>query len=120
MSIKEKAKNPQDIVVKNTQGYSDYAVNMHLMNFQMQKFIELYADGKHYQPSIAVMENTYGLKKSRDINIVFSPDKKAEEFKRVEKLKIRYIDILFESGIYEFTFKTEDIKNIPKLIIDKK
>lgn len=104
-----------DIMYKNVRDYREYAERTYNMNFEMEEFITLSADGKEYSPVLSAMENIYGLDSKRNILFVFAPNGKSDHtFQEAEKLDFIYKDELFDLGTNHFVFKKEAIQSVPE------
>ncbi len=115
----EREDRQQDIMFQNISKYEEYAERMLTMNFEIGQYISLKTENGLYQPVLTNMENTYGLKKSRNILLVFAPNdpEDSTNLMNATSYDLVYDDALFDLGINHFAFKREDIDNIPKLNI---
>jgi len=104
--------NSFDITRVNVNSMEEFQQRMMAMSFSMDQMVVMQIGDKKIVPSITQMEQLYGLRNKRDIVIVFdvNPEK-------LLKNDVAFIfkDELFYTGINKFTFKAEDINNIPDL-----
>lgn len=109
-----------DITKVGVSNYEEFAKRMDVMNFQMHESLELKIGNKIYKPSIAQMENVYGLKKERVIMVVFEvKDNKENNFMRTQDVQFIYKDQLFNTGTSKFWFEKNDLTDLPKFINEK-
>lgn len=108
-----------DIMYLNTSGYDDYTQRVYDMNFNIKNYISLKTPQKKYSPVMTNLENVYGLNKSRNIYVVFTPQKENEDMLSAENLDFIFNDEIFNTGIHHFIFDKKDIENIPNVKIEK-
>ena len=108
-----------DITKVGVSNYEEFAERMETMNFRMHESLELKVNNKIYKPSIAQMENVYGLKNGRIIMVVYEvKDNKDNNFMRTQDVQFIYKDQLFNTGITKFLFEENDLTDLPKFIND--
>lgn len=106
-----------DLTYLGVKNYDEYAKQMEVLNFKMGTFLTLEMGGKLIKPELVQMENTYGLGKQRNFMILFSvKDNKKDKFMKDHDVRLIYSDELFGTGINNFSFQKEVIKNLPELI----
>ncbi len=100
-----------DITRVDLADYDEYAERIERMNFNFGEFISLEVDGIEIQPTLTQMESLYGLKKTRDIVVVFNK----EDIQPNADIKFVFKDKMFNTGINKFKFDKNDIAAIPTL-----
>ncbi len=94
--------------------FEEYKDRVYNLNFEMDKLVEMSLDGGStaYVPVLFNTENTYGLTKEIKINVVFAPQKSAQEFTAAQELDLVFTDEIFDTGISHFVFDNHKINNI--------
>jgi hypothetical protein len=105
----------EDIMLKGVGSMEEFKSRAQMMNFEMQEYVSLKAEGKKYKPVLSTMENVYGMHSHRNIYLVFTPNDENKSLLKAEKLDVSFNDELFETGISHFVFKKKYISNIPKV-----
>lgn len=110
------ASDSRNIMFDDIEKFEDYKQRVFDVNFKMEDFVRLkLSNGVVLSPSIYNTENTYGLNKDLNFNLVFSPNTKNENMK-IEDIDLILEDYIFSTGINHFIIKTEDLDNLPILI----
>ncbi len=102
-----------DVVYKDVQGYDDYAARMKKMNFGMEQLLELRLGAQTLTPRLALLENVYSLKDSRNVLLLFTPAEGAAFLRETSKLDLCFFDEIFDTGIHHFVFSKNDINALP-------
>lgn len=113
------AKQIEDIMYLGVASMEDYQERVHKMNFEFHHYLSIKIDDDLIYPVLTQMENSYSLEKGRRIILVFSNDQINQVVEQNQDLKIEYNDHVFLTGIHKFLFKSEDIKRVPKLNLEK-
>lgn len=110
----ERKEKQGDVMYHNITTFREYVSRSMAMNFDMQQYITVKADGEEYIPVLSSMENTYGMDNKRSILLVFVPKTKADrKLFTASKIDFIYDDQLFELGINHFLFERESFNNLP-------
>lgn len=104
-----------DIAYLGVRNYREFIDRVETMNFKMNEMFYLELNGKKIKPKLTLMENTYGLEKSRSLVVTF-PVANSSHFMRENDVKFVYEDGLFKTGISKFSFKKKDMTKLPTLI----
>jgi hypothetical protein len=110
--------NDQNVINAGIQSYVDYSDRIKQLSFGIENDIKLVVDSAIYYPVLTKLEDTYELKKEKDIIVVFSPKENPDEFKTTSNFKLSYFDREFGMGLLKFKFSNKDIRNLPELIIE--
>lgn len=112
----EREGNGPDIMLDGIVNQGEFEERVHLMNFEMERYISLAVDEKEFRPVLSTMENVYGMTSARNIVFVFVPGEKDQDvFAHAEKLDLVYDDELFGLGVNHFLFYKENIQDIPEI-----
>lgn len=112
-----KEEGERNIMFDRLEKFEDYKKRVFDLNFNMEELVELKLDkGIALVPSIYNVENTYGLSKELNFNLVFSPKAHKDDFDRAEEIDVVLNDYIFETGISHFVFKKKDLENLPILL----
>lgn len=96
-----------DLIRHEVDGEQPFKDRIQYLNFESHKAFELYEDdGTIQSPLLVRFENTYGLSKNLVFNVVFRKPKS-------EQFNVAYYDNLFATGKSKFSFKTEELNQIP-------
>lgn len=107
----------RNILYDKIEKFEDYKSRVFDINFDVENLIELKLDeGVSLAPSIYNVENTYGLSKELNFNLVFSPQASMGSFDQVDQIDLVFSDYIFETGISHFVFDKKDLKNLPILL----
>jgi hypothetical protein len=110
IGLKDDAK---DIMYSDIDSYKEYASRLQDLNFSVDQKLNLLINKVQYTPVSTNFENTYGLRNSRDIFVVYNiPDR---EIRPNGILDFIYDDQWFETGKNHFRFSTNDILNFPTI-----
>ena len=63
-----------DIMFYNVMNTLDFKERVQTMNFNINEYISLNTEKNTFYPALHLFENTYGLSKHRNLNVVFSRD----------------------------------------------
>lgn len=112
----ENKKNNNDIMFEGIKSYKEYSERLVSMNFEIDKNVSLNTTHAELKPVLAVLENTYGLSKSRNIMFVFSPNEsEKKDMKTSNNIDFVYSDELFSLGIMHFSFDYDQLENLPHI-----
>ncbi len=103
-----------DMMYLGISNYSEYSRRISTMNFRMNEYITLKTDTVKFTPVLSSLENTYGLSKALNINVVFSPGENHKDVVNSETLDFILSDDIFNTGISHFVFRREAIEQIPE------
>lgn len=94
--------------VEDMQAFKDKTLDM---NFNMEEYIVLKTDLLELEPTLVSMDNIYGMKKSRDFMVVFTPanQQQSEELKKAKEIDLVLDGALFDLGISHYVFNTAEI-----------
>jgi hypothetical protein len=107
----------RNIMYDGLEKFEDYKKRVFDLNFNMEELVELkLGEGISLAPSIYNVENTYGLSKELNFNIVFSPSAAVKSFESYDKIDIVLNDYIFETGISHFVFEKKELEKLPILI----
>ncbi|HBS86938.1 MAG: hypothetical protein A2W91_12980 [Bacteroidetes bacterium GWF2_38_335] len=107
-----------DIIYKDISDYKGYKERIYDLNFQIEEFISISADGYLFSPVLSSFENCYGLKEGRDFIFVFVPENEdRKELFTADKLDFVFEDEFFNTGTNHFIFKREDINKVDNISI---
>jgi hypothetical protein len=111
MSISNRAQEDKkaDIMYEGLESFEGYNSRVHEMNFNFQNYLLLQQGQSKVEPSICVMENSYGLSKVKKIYIVFPAKHEDKELLHKQELDIVYVDEIFNTGINHFLFSSSAI-----------
>lgn len=109
----ERNKSGEDIMWTGTTGYEEYVERLLAMNFNLSECLKLRVGEQEFLSHLSSAENTYGLGKSRNIIVTFTPDTQERNFYSANEIDLIYSDELFKTGINHFTFSRNDISKIP-------
>lgn len=103
----------KDIVFSGIKSYSEYAQRIQELHFYIEQALFLHIGNEVFAPISTSFENTYGLKNSRDVLILFKTNnrKKADP----NDFKIEFKDSWFGTGTNYFRFSSNDLMKFPKL-----
>jgi hypothetical protein len=113
MELSPEDQKAQDVMLQDIQSEEEFKERVNTMNFNMKEFLELEIEGKTLSPTIANLENIYGLKNSRKIIIVFPVE--IEKIKKGKNLKFTYVDEIYATGVNNFEFLSDDLVNVPSI-----
>ncbi|MFM7023771.1 MAG: hypothetical protein ACKOXB_12435 [Flavobacteriales bacterium] len=115
LSLKNEKGEDVDLLFGSSADVEEYKTKIHDLNFSLAEFISMKYKGGELRPALVRMEDAYGLSASRKFFIAFTPADSLQQkaLDESEELKVTFDDPAFNSGISNFVFKTEDIKNIP-------
>lgn len=121
LSIAPVAMDPHEgdrnIMYDGLEKFEDYKKRVFDLNFNIEDLVELKLDENTVLvPSIYNVENTYGLSKELNFNIVFSPNARVKDFGKYEKLDVVLNDHVFETGINHFVFEKKELDKLPILL----
>jgi hypothetical protein len=115
MELSPEKEKSQDVMLQNIHSEQEYKDRVNVMNFNMKDYLEIEVDGKNISPSIANLENIYGLKNSRKVIVVFPVEIK--KMTRGKELKFTYSDEIYSTGVNHFEFQSDDILDVPQIKI---
>lgn len=121
LSISPVAVDPKDgdrnIMYDGLEKFEDYKKRVFDLNFNIEDLVELKLD-EHTTlvPSIYNVENTYGLSKELNFNLVFSPTAAVKDLSKYEQLDVVLNDRVFETGISHFVFEKKELDKLPILL----
>lgn len=113
----EEKGNKGDVMTSGVSSYREYVEKVMNMNFAMEDRIVLKVGEDEYKPVLSTLENTYGLKNSRNIILVFAPSKNKDELNQKQDMDLVYTDDLFGMGILHFGFLAKDLASAPQIKI---
>ena len=106
----------RNIMYDGLEKFEEYKKRVFDLNFNMEQLVELQLDeNTTLAPSIYNVENTYGLSRELNFNLVFSPNTAVKDFKKYEKIDIVLNDYIFETGINHFVFEKKELDQLPIL-----
>jgi len=108
-----------DIMYEGISNVADYNARVHTLNFDLRHFLSINIKGKEYRPVLTRFESVYGLNKSRNITVVFSPQEEGSQLMKASEYDIVFNDEIFGTGINHFRFQKSDFENTPKLVLNK-
>jgi hypothetical protein len=103
-----------DIMYEGISEMEEFKERVELLNFDMKEYITLKTEVGDLLPRLSTLENTYGLKNSRNVYVVFASDGEFDLMK-AQKIDFTFNDEIFNTGINHFLFEREAIDNIPTL-----
>lgn len=106
----------ENILWRGIKDYEGYRERVHRINFDLEELIELEYGGILIHPVLTNVENLYEETDHLKINVIF-PKEAIGEFLNGEELTLRIDDRIFKTGLNEFQFDTQKIKNIPTPIL---
>lgn len=110
-------KEGRNIMFDQVTKFEEYKKRVFELNFNMEEMVELKVDDNEtLLPSIYNVENTYGLSKDLNFNIVFSPKDPKLGFKNLKNIDFVLNDYIFETGINHFVFNKKELENLPSLL----
>jgi len=83
------------------------------MNFHLEEALEMHYDGVTYAPSMAVLENTFGLSADRKATIAFTG---LPPLRKGKKVELVFDDPFFGTGSNVFVFSAEDMLEVPGVV----
>lgn len=104
-----------DVMFYNVLNEKDYKQRVQDLNFDIGRYISLNMETKQLAPKLHTLENTYGLGKHRNIYLVFADDEANGGLLTNEKLDLKFIDEIFQTGISHFVFDKQDLDGLPEL-----
>jgi hypothetical protein len=110
----ESANSEDDILWKNIATQEEFKDRVHQLNFRMNEFIRLEANGHVYRPILHALENDYGLAHARKIHLVFAKTND-QELDRTKQYKVVFEDELFSTGISQFVFECKNLDATPAI-----
>ncbi|TVL99815.1 MAG: hypothetical protein CV087_16335 [Candidatus Brocadia sp. WS118] len=99
-----------NILYRGIQNEEQLKSRINFLNFQFGSLLELNCSKTAIPPVLCVLENNYNLNDGLRFLIVFE---KNDDAVIADNLDIKFIDLVFDSGIHHFNFNVNDIKNIP-------
>lgn len=104
-----------DLMFGGVGSKEEYQEKVLKLNFGMDQYTSLHSLNAEYTPVLTNMENIYGLKASRDFNIVFVPRSVDEklDYESSESLKFVFDDPYFKTGLNQFVFTKDDMTSSP-------
>lgn len=104
-----------DVMFYNVLNEKDYRQRVQDLNFDIGKYISLNVENRQLAPKLHTLENTYGLGNHRNIYLVFADDKINGSLLTGERLDLKFIDGIFQTGISHFVFDKQDLDGLPKM-----
>lgn len=104
-----------DVMFYNVLNERDYKQRVKDLNFDIGKYISLNVKNHQLAPKLHTLENTYGLGNHRNIYLVFADDKINGSLLTEEKLDLKFIDGIFQTGISHFVFEKQDLDGLPEI-----
>ncbi len=102
-----------DVMTANVEDYEGYREKVKKMSFDMNDNFSLLIDGESRRPAIVRLENHYGIKRGRNLTLVFDLEGATQEELFRKRFALAYDDDLFHSGKTRFHF--QDLKTLPKI-----
>lgn len=102
---------------EGTRNYHEYAQRFLEMNFFMEKYVKLYADGQLYNAVFAVVDNVYELSDNRSFILTFIL-KKVNGLKDKRECVFVYEDPFFNLGKVQFNFLGVDLQGARDVCVD--
>ena len=102
----------ENILWRGLKDYPDYRERIHLLNFELENYIELQSGDKRIHPVLSNVENLYEETDHLRINVVF-PKEAMAEFLSEDEFTLQLDDRIFKTGLNVFHFETQKIENIP-------
>lgn len=105
-----------DIMYKDITNTEEFNNRLLELTFNIGQFIRLKTDSNIYLPVLFTFENSYGISPGRSIYLVFAPDgKETDDLLSSARVDIVFDDQVFMTGISHFSFKKDDLDNIPHI-----
>ena len=111
----ESIKDDGDILWKNISTREDFESRVHLLNFRMNELVRMEINGEVFHPVLSVLENDYGITRSRKIHLVFSDSKKLRELLQAQHYDIVLEDEVYMTGISHFKFDRKSMEEAPSI-----
>lgn len=99
-----------NILYRGIQNEEQLKSRINFLNFQFGSLLELNCCKTAIPPVLCVLENSYNLNDGLRFLVVFE---KSDDTVIADNLDIKFIDLVFDTGIHHFNFNVNDIKNIP-------
>lgn len=106
-----KPEDQVDITYYGLTSPSEYTQRQFDLNFGLKDSFELHlGEDERILPNLYHWENTYGLTKSKAIQLAFGHDNIIDAS---EEIKVEFSDPLFDTGITSFVFKKNSLNTLP-------
>jgi hypothetical protein len=105
------ADDRQELARHKLDGNSDYTERIKYLSFEMEQNIKVKGENAEYPCVLFHYERTYNVSPKNTFLLGFEVPEEEKE----NKLQMIIDDQLFNAGFIKFTWKPEDIKNLPKL-----
>ena len=115
----EDADQKFDVMTETVSSLREFKEQALVVNFELQKFIQLKIGQQTIAPVLVETENVYGLTQHRLVNIVFAKEDFQEEWLNEDKIDLVFNDEIYGTGKHHFLFYKKDLKTIPNLNITK-
>lgn len=102
-----------DVMTETVASIQEFKQHSFTMNFELKDYMELHIGEQKLKPILVELENTYGLTKHRNVNIVFALD--GLEIDSYSTIDFVFRDEVFKTGIHHFVFDRNNIDHIPAL-----
>jgi hypothetical protein len=102
----------EEVLKYSSENMVDFQNKLSALSFDLNKYFSLITSSNDTLPlSFSYFPRSYNLLKTSSILISFPKEK----IKNSDRIKIKFDDEIFGTGVHIFTFNTTDINNVPKL-----
>jgi hypothetical protein len=100
------------VLLRGLKNDDELKSRINFLNFQFGTLIEMSDGEKSISPALCILENTYNLNDGLNFLIVFEKDGSNILTKNID---IKFLDLVFDTGIHHFYFNKNDINNVPTI-----